>query len=611
MNWQHISTFIWLRYRLRVNQLKRGGIVNSILLALIAVTLVLAAIGLFIGGFSVGLFAFRSASPVVRLLVWDGFIGAFVISWMIGLMTELQRTDALSLDKFLHLPVSPVGAFIINYVSSLFSLSLVLFVPGMTGLILGEAFSDGPRMLLALPLLAAFILAVTGLTYQFQGWLASLMTNPRRRRTVIVMVTLSFVLIGQLPNLINIIRPWEIKTIDHSVKYTEQMNELNKALVQGQMSRAEFEQKSREASDQFQANIESAKEQDAEKLLQTARVINTALPPAWLALGSADLAEGKYLPGFLGGLGMALAGSWGLWRAYRTTLRIYTGQNQGGEKKAVAPAATEEAQPNGLRLIEWKLPGVSDRVAAVAVAAFRSFLRAPEAKMALILPVVLVLVFGSIFTSMKSPPPVAVRPLFAFGAIATVLLAAVQLVGNQFGYDRAGFRAYVLSPIHRRDILLGKNLAVAPFIFGLIGLALVGLECVCPMRIDHFLAAFAQATAMFLLFCLLANSVSILAPIPIAAGALQPSQVKFTQVLAHLVLMFLFPLAYGPLLLPLGIEVLLSELTGIKVLPIALPLMIGMTVGAAFVYRRGMNALGQLLTNREQKILEAVTSKLE
>ena len=112
---------------------------------------------------------------------------AFLFFWMIGLLTELQRAEGLALDKFLHLPVSPAGAFLINYLSSLFSLTLIVFVPAMIGLIARAGRSPmGPAMLLALPLLAAFVLAVTAVTYQFQGWLASLMTNPRRRRTVIV-----------------------------------------------------------------------------------------------------------------------------------------------------------------------------------------------------------------------------------------------------------------------------------------------------------------------------------------------------------------------------------------------------------------------------------------
>ena len=48
--------------------------------------------------------------------------------------------------------------------------------------------TKGILLLPVLPALAAFLLMVTALTYQFQGWLASLMSNPRRRRTVIVVI---------------------------------------------------------------------------------------------------------------------------------------------------------------------------------------------------------------------------------------------------------------------------------------------------------------------------------------------------------------------------------------------------------------------------------------
>ena len=53
-----------------------------------------------------------------------------------------------------------------------------MFVPAMLGLWLGLLISKGWAMLLLLPLLASFLLMVTALTYQFQGWLASLMSNP-------------------------------------------------------------------------------------------------------------------------------------------------------------------------------------------------------------------------------------------------------------------------------------------------------------------------------------------------------------------------------------------------------------------------------------------------
>src|SRR5262249_32383971 len=127
--------------------------------------------------------------------------------WMVGLITELQRSEALSLEKFLHLPVSLKNAFLINYFSSLFTLNLFLFVPAALGLSLGLIVARGPALVWLVPLVAAFVLMVTALTYQFQGWLASMMVNPRRRRTIIVVVTAVFILICQLPNLLGLLQP--------------------------------------------------------------------------------------------------------------------------------------------------------------------------------------------------------------------------------------------------------------------------------------------------------------------------------------------------------------------------------------------------------------------
>ena len=202
MNVRHFQTFVWLRWRLFVNQMRRGGAVNAVFAALLAVGALFLSAFLALMFFLVGLFVLPGASPAVLMYVWDGVVAGFLFGWAVGLLVELQRSEALSLDKFLHLPVSLKSAFLINYLSSLVNFSLIVFLPGMAALSLGLVFGRGPAMLLLLPLLAAFFLMVTGLTYQFQGWLAALMVNPRRRRTVIVLVTMAFVLVFQLPNLI-------------------------------------------------------------------------------------------------------------------------------------------------------------------------------------------------------------------------------------------------------------------------------------------------------------------------------------------------------------------------------------------------------------------------
>ena len=58
-------------------------------------------------------------------------------------MTELQRTEPLSLSKFLHLPVSVNGVFLINYLSSLLRLSLIIFVPVHAGVCTGAGLRQG------------------------------------------------------------------------------------------------------------------------------------------------------------------------------------------------------------------------------------------------------------------------------------------------------------------------------------------------------------------------------------------------------------------------------------------------------------------------------------
>ena len=37
MNWEHLRAFVWLRWRLRFNQVRKGGIFNAIILGLLVV----------------------------------------------------------------------------------------------------------------------------------------------------------------------------------------------------------------------------------------------------------------------------------------------------------------------------------------------------------------------------------------------------------------------------------------------------------------------------------------------------------------------------------------------------------------------------------------------
>jgi ABC-2 type transport system permease protein len=612
VNWQHFSTFLWLRWRLLVRQMKRAGAVNAVVTVLLVAFVALLAAGLFISFLMVGLFALPDAPPEVLMYVWDGLAAAFLFFWMMGLLVDLQRSEVLSLDKFLHFPVSLTSAFLINYLSSWLSVSVCLVVPAMVALALGLIIVKGPALLLQFLLLAGFLLMVTALSYQFQGWLASLMTNPRRRRTVIVFVTMGFVLLFQLPNLVNILRPWETQREDpFVVQAHEQQANLQRAFEAHEISQQELFRRQAELQSEI---LTHQTEQNAETLSQvqrTAWIMNLVLPPGWLPLGVESAARGEFGYALLGTLGMVSIGAFSLWRAYRTTLRLYTGDFRTARKQAVAVAAPVPAALAAGHLLERTLPGLSDRASAVALGAFRSLLRAPEAKMMLLTPILMVLIFGSMFFTRRVEMPEMVRPLVVFGTMTVILVSMGQLIGNQFGLDRGGFRVYVLSAAPRRDILLGKNLAMAPIVLGL-GLFMVGLvEIAQRLRLEHLLATIPQMIAMYLIFCLVANLQAILAPMAIRAGSFKPVNPRAIPVLIQMAFALFCPILFAPMLLPLGIEFVLERLDVVHGVPVCLLLSVLECIGVIFLYRLVLPWEGNLLQGREQKILEQVASKAE
>jgi len=347
------------------------------------------------------------------------------------------------------------------------------------------------------------------------------------------------------------------------------------------------------------------------QVARTVKLVNLFLPPGWLPLGVASAAEGEVLPALLGMLGLTLIGTASLWRSYHTTMRLYTGQFSSGEKRATVAVPLAKGGKSSTDLLERELPWVSRQAAAIALASFRSLTRAPEAKMMLLTPIILVIVLGGVFFRQSSNVPEGARPLSAFAAMAIILFSLVQMAGNQFGFDRNGFRVFVLCGAQRSDILLGKNLALAPLALAL-GLILASLlQVFQPMRLDYFLAVLPQFLSMYLLFCLLANALSILAPMRIAAGSFKPANMKAIPVLLQLAFMFLFPLALAPALLPLVVQLLWEQLQWIDAAPVGLLLSLVECVAIVYLYRLVLTWQGYWLQTREQRILEIVTTKAE
>ena len=340
--------------------------------------------------------------------------------------------------------------------------------------------------------------------------------------------------------------------------------------------------------------------------------LNLWLPVGWLPLGAMSAAEGSVWPGLLGTLGLTCIGAASLHRAYSTTLRLYTGHYT-GRKKQTAIVASEPNPPGktAVRLLEKELPWLSEETAAIALASFRSLLRAPEAKMMMLTPLIMVVIFGSMLIANRLQPPEVLRPMMAFGGMAMAMLGMVQLVGNQFGFDRSGFRVYVLCSASRRDILLGKNLAFAPLALGLATVMALVLECIFPMRVEHLLAVIPQMISIVLLVCLLANFLSILAPMPIAAGSLRPSRPRLVPMVMQMGFVVLLPVVLAPTVAPLWIQYAHERLLSIKGVPTCLLLSALECAAVVYLYRTVLNWQGSFLQSREQRILEIVTTKAE
>jgi len=231
--------------------------------------------------------------------------------------------------------------------------------------------------------------------------------------------------------------------------------------------------------------------------------------------------------------------------------------------------------------------------------------------MLLLSPIIMLFVFGGITYNQNSNPPELVRPLMAAGSYAFMMFMMVGLLGNHFGFDRSGFRVFVLSPTPRKEILLGKNLSTAPLAMGFMFIAALALQILRPMRADHYLAILLQMIPMYLIFCLVGNLLSMIAPMPMAMGSMKPAKPKAMVILIQMAFMFVFPIALAPTLIPLGIEFLLSWTNTFAWFPAYLLFTIVEVVLVTWLYTVILEKQGRMLERREQKILEVVTTKVE
>ncbi|MHC4627413.1 MAG: hypothetical protein ACYTDV_10575 [Planctomycetota bacterium] len=582
MDWSQLRTIVWLRGRLIRNQWSRSGGFNAVLTIIaVWVGFVIAAAGA-LGGVLAGVFALAKAEPAVMLIVWDLIVVAFLFFWMIGLISELQRSETIDLGRMMHLPVSLRDVFLVNYVASHLTLSIILFLPAMLGLCLGLIFGGRWSMVLMFPLVLGLVFMVTAWTYCLRGWLAALMVNKRRRRAIVAGVTFGFILLCQLPNLLG-------------------------NLMHDRDRRRPRTTRSAPADERSDAGDAS---DDKPRFPSAVLVAHKVVPFFWVGNGAMSLAQGSHWPAVLGAGGAFGIGMLGLRRAYRTTLGFYRGQT--ATKKATPNHKVAKVAAVRRGLFERSLPGIPDEAMALGSVFFRSLMRAPEVKMAMATNFLMLLFLGGMILLRRSSTlGDQVKPFVAAGAMAFMLLGMSQLMFNQFGFDRGGFRQLVLLPVRRKWVLLGKNLAFLPAALGMGLVVIVLVTLALRITLIASLAAGFQLVAAFLLVSMIGNLLSVLLPHHVVPGSLKRTKTSATMGLLIFVSRLLFMAATVVLFVPPGLGLLMSRVGWLPAAPVNLLFSATLAGFLGLLYKFSLVPLGELLQQRERQILEVVTKEVE
>lgn len=372
---------------------------------------------------SLGLAAYALTSPAIMVQVTSSrtragelpsaefiFFSIFALSYLMWATLPLSIGSNRQFEpgRLLMYPVSLRKLFAIDFISEVTNLQSMFAIPSIIAMGIGAGLGSG---MLGLALLATIPAAVFGLA--LSKWLAiSLGSLIRRRRTrgetllalVGVMAGLGGALVGQLaPALL------KHKDSFRGLRWTPP---------------------------------------GAAAVALTTGLREDALGAYLLALGT--------LTGYTL---LLIAATY--WIAQRVVL------GGGGKRRSASPArlATKEIYTG------WGLPWVSPQLSAVIEKELRYAMRNAQLRMMVLMPLILIVVRLMNTNRLNAEVPEGAgsfadgfliygEGLMASGGVLYVFLILTGISCNQFAFEDAGMRTLILSPVNRRTILEGKNIAM-------------------------------------------------------------------------------------------------------------------------------------------------------
>jgi ABC-type multidrug transport system permease subunit len=414
-----LLTLVWLKWRLLRNSLRSSkAVVNKIasvlgmLLALVfslGVSLVLGVVAYFISQPDTwAKFLNRSANYDIPAAASAEFIffsifGFLYLMWA-TLPLSIGGGKQFDAGKMLMYPITLRKLFLVDFVSELTTLHSVIALPAILAVAIGTGLGTGN---LAIALLAAAPVALFGIS--LSKWLSTIMGSLLRRRRARAETVVA--LIGAVAGL--------------------------GGAMAGQLAPILF--------------------RHAESLRSLRWTPPGAAAVLFMSVGTTErFAYGlAFVTLFV--YSVALIGG-----TYLIARRAALGIEGRRKRKAETETRTEPAYTG------WKLPLLPDDLSAVVEKEWRYASRNAQMRMMALAPLLLIVIRAINTRRMDMSVSRGANPsdflaygsgLLAAGGVLYVFLVLAGVSCNAFAFEEGGMRTLILSPIDRRKILLGKNIA--------------------------------------------------------------------------------------------------------------------------------------------------------
>ena len=416
-----LSTLLWLKWKLFRNSLRSSQAVANRVASILGMFAALALAVVIALGLGLAAFALTSPGLMVHAAAnrtrTDGvpsaefiFFSIFAFCYLMWatLPISIGSNRQFEPGRLLMYPISLRKLFAIDFISEVTNLQSIFALPAIFAIGLGAGLGSG---MVGLALIATIPAAAFGMA--LSKWLSiSLGSLLRRRRTRgETMLALIGVVAG-----------------------------LGGALV-GQLAPA------------LLRHAESFK---------GLRWTPPGAAAVALTNGLREGATGDYLLGVatLTGYTLLLISA-AYWIAQRGVL------GGGGKRRTVSAARLAKTEVYA----GWELPWISQQLSAVVEKELRYVMRNAQLRMMMLMPLILIVV-RLVNTNRLNPGVTRGTSSFATeflayseglmpsGGVLYVFLILTGLSCNQFAFEEGGMRSLILSPVDRRTIIVGKNIAL-------------------------------------------------------------------------------------------------------------------------------------------------------